>query len=378
MTFPRGWILFIFFVAAGLAGCAGGFKVLSPKQISEHPYLLQPGDQLEISVWGQTQINHKTTLGEDGLLLFPGLEEMQASGRSPEEIEKEIQAQLVKKYLPAEVPEGETPAASSQRLVSPVELRDFVYRLLPGDTLSISVWNHSELNKEVALREDGTFPFPLIGEVRAAGQSLREVERQIAQQLNKDYIVDPAVTATFSKTNFTVLGQVARPGAYPTDGTLDLLAALSLAGGVTPGNFSEIELIRPVGLENWIVRLEQDQVFEGKQPNLRVFPHDTIHVKTNNPEGFQVSVVLTGAKFTAIGEVGSPGQYPVEGPLDLLTAVSQAGGVTKFGSSRIEIIRQRGNERWIIRADIDRILKGKQPNVRIHPHDLLNVKRRFI
>jgi len=133
-----------------------------------------------------------------------------------------------------------------------------------------------------------------------------------------------------------------------------------------------------VGQENLVVRLEQDQILEGKQPNLRVFPHDTIHVKTRIPEGFQVSVVLTGAKFTALGEVSGPGQYPVEGPLDLLTAVSQAGGITKFGSSRVEIIRQRGNERWVIRADIERILKGKQPNVRIHPHDMLNVKRRFI
>lgn len=378
MTFFPRLILFILFVTAGPAGCAGGFRVVSPKQISEQPYLLRVGDRVEVSTWGRTQSNHTATLGEAGFLLFPGLEEIQASGQSIEEIEKEIQDRLVKKHLRVETPPGETPTVSPQRLVSPAELQGFVYRLQPGDTLSISVWNHADLSKEVSVREDGTFPFPLIGEVRVAGQSVREMEREIARRLDKGYLIDPTVTATFVKTHFTVLGQVPQPGAYPTDGTLDLLAALSLAGGVPPGNLSEIELIRPVGQENLVVRLEQDQVLEGKQPNLCVFPHDTIHVKTRTPEGFQVSVVLAGAKFTALGEVGSPGQYPVEGPLDLLTAVSQAGGITKFGSSRVEIIRQRGNERWVIRVDIERILKGKQPNVRIHPHDMLNVKRRFI
>ena len=364
---------------AGLAGCAGNVKIVSPARISDELYLLQPGDQLEISVWGNVEQNHKGIVEEDGFLRLPGLGELPAASKSIKEIEGAVQEILKKKYLPAETPEdhpGDAPLL--QRSVSPSEIQEDAYRLQPGDSLSIQVWNHGDLNREVVIREDGSFAFSLIGEVKAAGRGIRDIEREILQRLDKDYIVNPGVSAALVKATFTVLGQVEKPGAYPTDGTLDLLTALSLAGGIAKGGLSEVELIRPRGAEKRVVRMDADQILEGKQPNLRVLPRDTIYVKMHAADGFQVSATLSGAKFTAIGEVTRPGQYSVDGQMDLLTAISQAGGITKFGSSRIEIIRQHGKERWVVRADIERILRGKQPNVRIWPRDTLNVRRRFI
>ena len=365
-----------------LAGCTHATRILSAGRMVDEPYLLQSGDQLEISVFGNLQMAPKVTVGDDGMFLFPNLGQIVAANRPIKEVEGELKEKLERKYSSQEQKTGqeETPSVFSQRVVSPGEVQNSVYRLLPGDSIKVSVWNHSELEADTIIREDGTFPYPLLGDIQAAGHSVREIQQEIMDRLNKDYIVNPEVTASLGNTTFTILGQVVRPGPYPTDGTLDLLAALSLAGGASSDLSSGVDIIRIQGSEKLLIRVDADQILQGKQPNLRILPHDTIYVRSlaSGSEGVQVSIALVGAKFTAIGEVTQPGQYNLEGSLDLLTAVSQAGGITKFGANKVEIIRQRGKERVVIRASIERILRGKDPNVRIHPRDTINVRRRFI
>jgi polysaccharide biosynthesis/export protein len=121
------------------------------------------------------------------------------------------------------------------------------YRLQPGDQLEISVWKEHDLQLEALVRPDGGLTFPLAGEVRAAGQTVDAVRRAIAQHLQR-YIPDPVVTVavkTIGGNHIYVIGKVARPGEFAFARPVDVMQALSLAGGTTPfAALNEIVILR--------------------------------------------------------------------------------------------------------------------------------------
>lgn len=110
------------------------------------------------------------------------------------------------------------------------------YLVEPGDTLEISVWREEGLEKQVIVRPDGGLSFPLVGNVQASGKSIEQLQTEVAEKL-KRYIPDPSVTVAAVKLDGSrvyVIGKVARPGVFPLGGSIDVMQALSMAGGMTP------------------------------------------------------------------------------------------------------------------------------------------------
>jgi polysaccharide export outer membrane protein len=113
---------------------------------------------------------------------------------------------------------------------------DDVYLIQPGDVLEISVWNEENLLKQVLVRPDGGISFPLVGNAQAAGKSVEEIQNIIAGKLSK-FIPDPVVTVAtqqLSGNKVYVIGKVARPGEFVATRYMDVVQALSVAGGMTP------------------------------------------------------------------------------------------------------------------------------------------------
>jgi len=110
------------------------------------------------------------------------------------------------------------------------------YHLDSGDVLTIGVWGYEELEiKEVAIRPDGRFAFPIVGEVQAAGLSTGQLTDVLKKGLS-DYIKDPKVSINIAKLHTTrvyVLGEVAKPGMYELEKQHNLLDALGAAGSYT-------------------------------------------------------------------------------------------------------------------------------------------------
>ena len=110
------------------------------------------------------------------------------------------------------------------------------YRIQPGDLLEVSVWQEENLQKQVLVRPDGGMSFPLAGDMQAAGKSVTEVQKLITERLTK-YIPDPVVTVSTLKLDGNkvyVIGKVARPGEFQANRYMDVVQALSMAGGMTP------------------------------------------------------------------------------------------------------------------------------------------------
>jgi polysaccharide export outer membrane protein len=110
------------------------------------------------------------------------------------------------------------------------------YRLQPGDVITITVWKEKDLATEALVRPDGGLSFPLVGDVAAAGHTIEEVRTTLVQRL-RPYIPDPVVTVAIKSiggNHVYVIGKVQRPGEFTFSQPLDVMQALTLAGGTTP------------------------------------------------------------------------------------------------------------------------------------------------
>ena len=141
------------------------------------------------------------------------------------------------------------------------------YIIQPGDVLTISVWREKDLQGEVAVRPDGGINFPLAGEIVAAGKTIEQLKADIATKLSK-YVPDPVVTATVKNSlgnKIYVVGKVNKPGDYMTNRTVDVMQALSMAGGPNPyASVNKIKILRRVNGEQKTFLFKYSQVEKGK------------------------------------------------------------------------------------------------------------------
>ncbi len=110
------------------------------------------------------------------------------------------------------------------------------YRIGPEDLLRISVWQEEDLDREVLVRPDGGISFPLAGDLQVSGRTPLEVQDEIRTRLQR-YVPNAEVTVsvdTVSGYTVFVLGEVNAPGQFTLGRYVDVLQALTLAGGLTP------------------------------------------------------------------------------------------------------------------------------------------------
>lgn len=126
------------------------------------------------------------------------------------------------------------------------------YRVNAGDTLEISVWQEADLQREVLVRPDGGMSFPLAGEIQAEGRTVAQIREELSSRLSR-YIPDLVLTVTVtdvSGNRIFVVGQVVNPGMFVMNPDLDVMQALSLAGGTTPfASLGNIRILRRQGTE---------------------------------------------------------------------------------------------------------------------------------
>lgn len=132
------------------------------------------------------------------------------------------------------------------------QAQDDAYRINGGDLLHISVYGEENLNQDVAVQPDGGIAFPLVGNLSARGLTLQELQGVIAKSLRESQyfpnLTDNEVTVSMVKAtgnSVSVVGQVKQPGTFSFDTQLDVMQALSLAGGLTPfASKSKIKVLR--------------------------------------------------------------------------------------------------------------------------------------
>jgi polysaccharide export outer membrane protein len=146
--------------------------------------------------------------------------------------------------------------------------QDATYTVKPGDLLHVSVWKEPELQGPVLIRPDGGFSFPLVGDIDARGKSVSELQVIMTQRLSK-YISDPVVSVSVTEIHGNkvyVIGQVAKPGEFIVNPRVDVMQALSMAGGMTAfASLSNIIILRRSGATQTALHFDYTDVAKGRK-----------------------------------------------------------------------------------------------------------------
>jgi len=146
------------------------------------------------------------------------------------------------------------------------------YRLQPGDTLTITVWQDSKLDRTLVVGPDGSITLPLAGHIQARGQTLQAVESELRRRLQPSYnttldvTVALATATTKDQPTFFVTGEVNRPGAFAIgpDGA-NTLQAIAMSGGFSAfAATSRIRIVRRVNGQEVIVQFSYDDLIAGR------------------------------------------------------------------------------------------------------------------
>jgi len=141
------------------------------------------------------------------------------------------------------------------------------YAVLPGDVLQISVWKEPDLQLEVLVRPDAAFSFPLAGDISTKGLSVVELQEELSRRLSR-YLSNPVVTISVTQVlgnKVYVIGQVNKPGEFVVNPQVDVMQALSMAGGLTAfADTNDIKILRRTGDKQTAISFRYNDVLKGR------------------------------------------------------------------------------------------------------------------
>jgi polysaccharide export outer membrane protein len=159
------------------------------------------------------------------------------------------------------------------------------YRINAGDELEVLVWGDERLQRSVLVLPDGTFAFPLVGQVNAAGRLPTEIERVITAGLQPQYKGPvPQVTVSVKRPSgyqFSVIGKVRSPGTFTPGRYVNALEALAIAGG--PAEFANpggARVIRKNGGQLIVIPLRLQDALRGDIS--RLGPNDIPRIESGD------------------------------------------------------------------------------------------------
>ena len=152
--------------------------------------------------------------------------------------------------------------------------------LSPGDELEVTFFGIKKLDREVKVDSTGNISLPLIGNVKAAGKTTRQLERDLARIYGKSYLQNPQISVNVKKSmgqRVTVNGEVRLPGIYPIGPNTTLLQALALARGFNDiGDPSKVFVFRKINGQQLVAQYNAEAIQAGRQENPRIYGGDIV------------------------------------------------------------------------------------------------------
>ncbi len=287
------------------------------------------------------------------------------------------------------------------------------YTIGPEDVLDINVFEAQEMNREVRVSASGEISLPLLGAVRAAGLTPRELETSLQEVLHQKYMKDPHIGVFVREMQshpVSVMGAVRKPGIFQIRGSKTLLEILSLAEGLADDAGEEVIILRRTGQINApgslsekandmaesspATRLEESErpaaTDEGTDKS-SAFSQNVVQVNlkdlldstdpSHNPAvypGDIVKVSRAGIVYV-VGAVRRPGGFAMKTNerISVLQAIALSEGLTPTAaknSARIIHTNEQNGARTGTPIDLGKILSGKCPDPMLGPRDIVFVQ----
>jgi polysaccharide export outer membrane protein len=229
------------------------------------------------------------------------------------------------------------------------------------DVVLITVFDQGALSGNYTVEADGTLNFPLLGRVKAAGSTLRELESTLKKLLADGYLRHPQVTVAMQKYNsqrIFIMGDVRTPGPYPLTGNMTLIEALALAGVGSIGAGTDVIVVRPTQPKSVATLPGQDANAQVIRVNLKSLEKGELDQNVRLSDGDTIFVPRAETIYV-FGQVKSPGAYGIRNDTTVLQALSLAGGLTEHAASgRIKIIRMADGKQKEIKVKFSDLVKA--------------------
>jgi polysaccharide export outer membrane protein len=241
------------------------------------------------------------------------------------------------------------------------------------DVLTVTCYDQSDLSGKFTVEADGTFTYPFIGRVKAAGLTLRALEQQLKKQLvDEGFFKNPQVTVAvdaYRSQKVFIVGEVRQPGSYTLSGDMSLIEALARAGSTLPSASGEAVIVHANGAATGPILPTEGNEKDVEHVDLRELQNGLL---THNPmlrDGDTIFIPQAQSIYV-YGQVRNPGAYTLQHKNStVLQALALAGGVTDRG-------RTSG-------LKIRRTVEGKEQEIRVKttdlvkPGDVIMVPERF-
>lgn len=156
------------------------------------------------------------------------------------------------------------------------------YRIAPLDKLTISVFQVEQLSGEYQVDLTGNIAMPLVGNVSAADKTTEELQEHLVAVLSETYLRNPDVTVGITEatgSSVTIEGSVNNPGVYPTFGSLTLLQAMALGGGLDEfANPRTVVVFRQIDGQRMAAGFDLTNIRRGEDPDPEIYRGDIIVV----------------------------------------------------------------------------------------------------
>lgn len=256
------------------------------------------------------------------------------------------------------------------------------YELGPEDQLSIWVADAPDISaKAVSVDLAGAINLPLIGRVKVAGLTARQVETELAARL-KEFFFAPQVVVSitdFRSQPVSVIGAVNQPGVHQLRGRKRLIEVLSMAGGIRNDAGYTVKITR--GMQWGPIPLPAATKDSSGQYSVAEVPIKEIMGATNPQSNIlirpnDVVSVPRGELIYVIGNVMKAGGFVLgeQETMTVLQALSMAGGLAPQAAgqnARILSAEKDRATRVDVPVNVKDILAGKAQDVPLKADDIL-------
>ena len=152
----------------------------------------------------------------------------------------------------------------------------------PGDVFEVTVYGEENLTRTLRVSPEGDVHFPLIDRIHVDGLTTVQIETLIREKLQDGFIREPSVTVFVKEYNSKkvfVLGEVERPGTFPYAAGMNIVEAITLAGGFKASantNYVVVTRRGPTGDQR--IPIPVEKIIEGLATNFGLQPGDIIYV----------------------------------------------------------------------------------------------------
>ena len=279
---------------------------------------------------------------------------------------------------PTTSPEVQTPLPTPLP-IAVLRAGDDIYRIGPGDVLSIKVYGEPELSGEFSVSIKGSISWSWIGEVSVSGMSLEEIPEKLSAILKRDYIREPLIKVDIGEYHSQVVyffGNVFQPGVARLGENKSLLQNFLQAGGPKSWGDSRIT----------VLRTNPDDAADRKvEVGLQALLRGEVDVTLGDRDIITVTAPDAGVGFFGedrvyvVGAVVNPRALIWREKMTALDALMGTGGLTEDASGNgARLIRGSGAEKQEYELRLDDIMDGERgTNLILLPGDQIIVPESF-